>query len=51
MYEVEVLDLEKNIEFKKIFNDKKEMQRFVRKVNYSKKLKLLMVVNNSYLYD
>lgn len=51
MYEVQLLNLEKNIEFTKIFNDKSKLTSFLNKVNYSKKLKLLMIVDNSYMYD
>lgn len=51
MFEVEVLDIENNNIFIKKFNDVFKAYKFVRKVNYSKKLKLLSVVNNSYMFD
>ena len=51
MYEVELLDLEKDKIFTKKFNDRNSMYKFVRKVNRSKKLKLLLILDNSYMYD
>lgn len=51
MYQVELLDLEKNIKFTKKFNNRDSMYKFVRKVNHSKKLKLLLILDNSYMYD
>lgn len=51
MYEVHLLNIEKNIEFVKVFNDKRKLKAFVNKVRFSKKLKLLMIVNNEYLYE
>ena len=51
MYEVEILNLKNNVKFTKKFNNRDKMRNFVRKVNYSNKLRLLMIVDNSYLYD
>ncbi len=51
MYEVELLNLTSNKVFIKKFNSYDFMKKFVNKVNYSKKLKLLSITDNSYLYD
>ena len=51
MYVVELLDLEKDTIFTKKFNNKDSMYKFVRKVNHSKKLKLLLILDNSYMCD
>ena len=51
MYEVEVLDIKRNKRFMKKFNDKINAYNFVRKVNYSKNLKLLCITDWSYMFD
>ena len=51
MYEVELLDIEKDKRFTKRFNSRDSMYRFIRKVNHSKKIKLLLILDNSYMYD
>ena len=51
IYEVELLNLRTNEVFTKCFNSYKSMKLFVNKVNFSKKLKLLSITDNSYLYD
>lgn len=51
MFEIEVLDIEKNKRFTRIFNDSFNAYKFVRKVNYSKKLKLLCITDNSCYFD
>lgn len=51
MYEVELLDLKTNNVFIKKFNSYELMKKFVNRVNFSKKLKLLMIIDNSYLFD
>ena len=51
MYEVELLNISTNNSFIKIFNSYNSMKKFVCKVKYSKKLILLSITDNSYLYD
>ncbi len=51
MYEVELLNLITNDIFIKKFNSYNLMKKFVNKVNFSNKLKLLSITDNSYLYD
>ena len=51
MYEVELLNLITNDIFIKKFNSYNLMKKFVHKVNFSNKLKLLSIIDNSYLYD
>lgn len=51
MYEVELLDLKHNERFTKKFWGKQTLIRFLKKVEHSKKLKLLCITDNSYLYD
>ena len=51
MFEVDVLNLETNKRFTKIFNDSINAWKFVRKVNFSKKLQLICVTDYSYMFD
>lgn len=51
MFEIIVLDLKNNNRFIKVFNDSIKAYKFVRKVNFSKNLKLLSIINNSYMFD
>lgn len=51
MYEVEVYNTKDNRIFRKVFWSKDRMDKFINKVIHSNKLKLLMIINNSYLYD
>lgn len=51
LFEVKVLDLINNRVFIKKFNDSIQAYKFVRKVNYSKKLQLLSITDNSYFFD
>ena len=50
MYEVELLNLETNKTFKKVFWSLYLKDNFVRKVKYSKKLKVLCITDNSRIY-
>ena len=45
MYEVELLNLSNNEIFTKKFNSYDLMRKFVNKVNFSKKLNLLMIID------
>jgi len=51
MYEVDLLNLNNNKEFKKVFWSKYSLDRFVRKVIRSTKIKLLCITDNSLFYD
>ena len=51
MYEVELRNNKTNETFKKIFWSKKELNKFVIKVNKGKSLTLLGITDNSYMYD
>ena len=51
MYEVELLNLKANERFTKKFWAKETLMKFLKKVEHSKKLKLLCITDNSYLYD
>ena len=51
MFEINVLDLKSNKRFTKVFNNSIKAWKFVRVVNNSKDLKLLCVINNSYMFD
>lgn len=51
MYEVMLRNNKTQEEFTKVFWNKKEMTNFVRKVNKGKSLTLLMITDNSYMYD
>lgn len=51
MYEVVVLNLKNNEEFTKMFFDRSLLDKFVNKVTHSSKLKLLSIIDNSYMYD
>lgn len=51
MYELKLLDLKKNTIFIKEFNNYGSVVIFIRKLEHSKKLKLLSFTDNSYMYD
>ena len=51
MFEVNVLDLNNNKRFTKVFNNRVKAFRFVKFVNNSKNLKLLCIINNCYMFD
>lgn len=51
MYEVELLNLQNNKVFTKIFWSSYLKDNFVRKCKYSKKLKVLSIIDNSKDYD
>ena len=51
MYEIHLLNLQSNKEFTKIFWNKKEVDTFVNKCKYSKKVKIISIQDNSKLYD
>ena len=51
MYEVVCINLENNEEFNKVFWNKKAFDDFIRKCNYSKKIKVKSIVNNERWYD
>lgn len=51
MYEVELLNLKTNKIFTKIFWSPYLKDNFVRKCKYSKKLKVLSITDNSWLYS
>ena len=51
MFEVEVLDKSRNKRFTKVFNSSISAWKFVNKIKYSKKLVLLGITDNSYMFD
>jgi len=51
MYEVLLLNLNTNSKFTKIFFDYNNFNSFVKKTRKSCKLKILSIVDNSYMYD
>lgn len=51
MFIVYIENLLNKKEIKKVFWNRDNMIKFVRKVNYSKKVRLLCVEDNSLLYD
>lgn len=51
MYEVDLKNNKTKEIFKKIFWSKKELKKFVIKVNKGKSLTLLGITDNSYMYD
>ena len=51
MYEVELLNLENNKTFTKVFWNEHLKNNFVRKCRYSKKVKVLCVIDNSKFYS
>lgn len=51
MYEVVLRNNKTEEIFKKVFWNRKDVKNFVIKVNKGKKLTLLSILNNSYLYD
>ena len=51
MYEVELLNLKINKEFKKVFWSKLSLDRFIKKVMRSSDLKLLCITDNRFFYD
>ena len=51
MYEVVLLNLSTNSKFTKVFNSIEKFTIFVNRVHYSNKLKILSIINNSYMFD
>ena len=51
MFEIELLNLKTNETFKEIFFSVKAKDNFVRKCKYSKKVKIITIVDWSYLYN
>lgn len=51
MYVVNVLNLNNNKKFEKVFWSNKLKNEFVRKCNYSNKVKILDILDYSHLYD
>ena len=51
MYEVVLFNIDTNKSFVKVFNSLEKLYDFVNKVNYSKKLKILSIINNSFMFD
>lgn len=51
MYEVIYLNKTLNQRITQIFWSKKEMNKFVNKINKDKNAVLLVIYNNTYLYD
>lgn len=51
MYEVHVYDKINDRVFVKIFNLESDMNRFLNKLKYSKKLKKIAIYDWSYCYD
>ena len=51
MYEITLLNLQSNKEFTKTYWNKKELDKFVNKCKYSKKVKIISIKDNSIWYD
>ncbi len=51
MYEVELLNLKTNEKFTKIFWNLNILKDFIRKCEYSKKVKVITITDNSMFYD
>jgi hypothetical protein len=51
MYEVDVLKLKNDKVITKIFWNKKRLIKYLEKIEKNKKLKLLCITDNSYLYE
>lgn len=51
MYIINILDINTNKTFKKEFNNEYFMRKFVKKCKYSKKLKIISIIDNSKFYD
>lgn len=51
MYEVELLNLDTKKTFTKVFWSEYLKDNFVRKCKYSKKVKVLSIIDNSKFYD
>jgi hypothetical protein len=51
MYEVKLLDLKTRKTFTKVFWNNHLKDNFIRKCSYSKKLKVLSIIDNTIYYD
>lgn len=51
MYEINLLVIENNKTFTKIFWSEYLMRKFINKCKYSKKLKVISITDNSKWYD
>lgn len=51
MFELKLLNLKNNTIFFKVFNDYLSAINFAKRCEYSKKIKLLSFIDNSYMYD
>lgn len=51
MFEIELINLETNKRFTKIFWSEYLKRNFVRKCSYSKKVRIVSITDNSKFYD
>lgn len=51
MYEITLLNLKTNSSFTRVFYDVRLKDNFIRKCKYSKKVKIINIVNYEYLYN
>lgn len=51
MYEVHLLNIKQDKEFIRIFETEKELYKFIKKVDFSKKIKVIGVYDWSWFYS